>query len=162
MRHGLGEASDGLLTMSVSAASCVATWWSYCVVSKCSSSARCGTSVVVGGCCDSLGRDFWAGFGPSSTDVGFRDDLNSSTVLGVDWTRWVFLDKVGVCLLTRLRFVMFELPKVPSVSSCYTTGTINLECVATMTIIFDDSAWLIPGFWIRASLILNVVLVTYI
>ena len=162
MRHGLGEASDGLLTMSVLAASCVATWCSSWVVSKCCSSAWCGTSVVVGDCCDSLGRDFWAGFGPSSTDVGCRDGVNSSTVPGVDLTRWVFLDEVGVCLLTSLQFVMFELPKVPSVSSCYTTGTINLEYVATMTIIFKDSAWLIPAFWIRTSLILNVVLVTYI
>ena len=113
--------------MSVTAALCVVMWCSSCVVSKCYASATCGTSVIVGGCRDSLGEDCGAVYGPSSTDVGCRHDVDSSTVLGVYWT---------VCNVWRGKF---KLPKVPSASSCYTTIPINLKCVAAMTMFFKDS-----------------------
>ena len=104
VQHGLGEASDRLLTVLMSAVPCVVTWCLSWVISKCCSSSSCGTSVIFGGGIDSLGRDCWALIGPSSTDVGSRDGVDRLQSLELIkqgasfWMKWWFVCWPGCSL----------------------------------------------------------------
>ena len=90
---------------SVSSSLCCNMVLVLCCLQICSG-AKCGTSGLGGGGSDSLGGDCWAVVSSSSGDVGCIDGVDSLTGPGDDCIRCIFLDEVGVCLLTRLQVPM--------------------------------------------------------